>query len=64
MDRVSPTPHLRIRRIIAALFGMLSYAAALSTPVCAHDIQDEIMLRSFVKPDGDWLHVLVRMPLP
>jgi HupE / UreJ protein len=64
MDRVSPTPRLRIRRIIAALFGVLSYAAALSTPVCAHDIPDEIMLRSFVKPDGDWLHVLVRIPLP
>jgi hypothetical protein len=40
------------------------YAAALSPPVCAHDIADEIMLRGFVKPDGDRLHVLVRIPLP
>jgi hypothetical protein len=45
MGRVSATQRFRIRPIIAALLGLLSYAAALSTPVCAHDIPDEIMLQ-------------------
>jgi hypothetical protein len=34
----------------------------LSGPAHAHDIPDEIVLHSFVKPEGDRLHVLVRIP--
>ena len=37
---------------------------ALSPPVTyAHDIPDQIRLQSFVKPEGDTLHMLVRVPL-
>ena len=33
------------------------------TPVRAHDIPDEIVLYGFIKPEGDRLHFLVRVPL-
>ena len=33
------------------------------TPVRAHDIPDEIVLHGFVRPQGDRLHFLVRVPL-
>ena len=35
----------------------------LSTPARAHDIPDEIVLHGFIKPEGDRLHFLVRVPL-
>ena len=38
-------------------------AAVLSMPAAAHDIPDEIVLHGFVKPEGDRLHFLVRVPL-
>jgi hypothetical protein len=34
-----------------------------STPAVAHDIPDEIILHGFIKPEGDRLHFLVRVPL-
>jgi len=34
-----------------------------SVPARAHDIPNEILLSGFVKPDGNRLHVLLRIPL-
>lgn len=35
----------------------------LTAPAAAHDIPDQIRLHGFVKPEGDRLHFLVRIPL-
>jgi len=44
--------------LLAAVLGV-----ALATPAAAHDIPDEIILHGFIKPEGDRLHFLVRVPL-
>jgi hypothetical protein len=44
--------------ILAVELGVM-----LSAPAAAHDIPDEIVLHGFVKPEGDRLHFLVRVPL-
>jgi hypothetical protein len=44
--------------ILAVVLGVM-----LSTPATAHDIPDEIVLHGFVKPEGERLHFLVRVPL-
>jgi len=44
------------------LFAWL-LAAMLAMPAAAHDIPDETILHAFVKPEGDRLHFLVRVPL-
>ena len=43
--------------------GQAVLGVLLSTPARAHDIPDEILLRGFIKPEGDRLHFLVRVPL-
>jgi len=35
----------------------------LAAPAGAHDIPDEMRMHAWAKPDGDRLHVLVRVPL-
>jgi hypothetical protein len=44
--------------IVAVVLGVM-----LSTPATAHDIPNEIVLHGFVKPEGERLHFLVRVPL-
>jgi hypothetical protein len=44
---------------LAVVLGVVVFSA----PSRAHDIPDEIVLHGFVKPEGDRLHFLVRMPL-
>jgi len=41
----------------------VAWSFLFSTPATAHDIPDEIVLHGFVKPEGDRLHFLVRVPL-
>lgn len=53
---------LRCRVIAIVLLGALG-AAVASIPAASHDIPDEIILRAFVKPAGERLHFLVRIPL-
>jgi hypothetical protein len=44
---------------LAVVLGVVVFSA----PARAHDIPDEIVLHGFVKPEGDRLHFLVRVPL-
>lgn len=43
---------------MAVILGVM-----LWTPAMAHDVPDEIVLHAFVKPEGERLHFLVRVPL-
>lgn len=38
-------------------------ALAFAAPVCAHDIPVDATVQAFVKPEGNRLHLLVRVPL-
>jgi hypothetical protein len=61
MLRTRPAPHGAGRSfvlLLAVVVGVL-----LSTPARAHDIPDEVVLHGFIKPEGDRLHFLVRVPL-
>ena len=59
MLRTRPAPHGAGRACFrAAILGVM-----LSTSATAHDIPDEIVLHGFVKPEGDRLHFVVRVPL-
>ena len=63
MSRMAHVRGHRLRKVSAALVGAAAFmVVALSGAVHAHDIPDEIVLHSFVKPEGDRLHVLVRIP--
>src|SRR5688572_4045546 len=44
--------------LLAVVLGVV-----LPAPATAHDVPDEIVLHAFVKPEGDRLHFLVRLPL-
>jgi HupE/UreJ protein len=48
----------RFALLLAVVLGVM-----LWTPATAHDIPDEIVLHGLVKPEGDRLHFLVRVPL-
>ena len=54
------------RRIIAARVVAAWVAAlmiVLPTATSAHDIPNDVTVRAFVKPQGEWLNLLVRVPL-
>jgi hypothetical protein len=51
---------LVVRAFFALAMSMLMLAA---TPARAHDIPAEVRVHTIVKPEGDRLHVLVRIPL-
>ena len=61
MLRTRPAPQGAGRSLVFLLAVVLG--VLLSTPARAHDIPDEILLRGFIKPEGDRLHFLVRVPL-
>jgi HupE / UreJ protein len=61
MLRWRPAPHSAGRSFVSLLAVILG--VIVSAPATAHDIPDEILLRGFVKPEGDRLHFLVRVPL-
>ena len=44
------------------LVGAVILLAATLGPAAAHDIPEQIVLQGFVKPEGDRLHFLVRVP--
>jgi len=50
-------------RLVLLLLAAVLGVGVVSTPAPAHDIPDEIVLHGFVKPEGDRLHFLVRVPL-
>ena len=51
----------RMRRIIVASVSAL--ILALSLPAVAHDIPSDVTVNAFVKPEGERLRLLVRVPL-
>ncbi|MDH3671725.1 MAG: HupE/UreJ family protein [Gammaproteobacteria bacterium] len=59
MDPLHGTQRGRAGLLLAAMLGLI----LLSLPVRAHDIPNEILLHGFVKPEGERLHFVVRVPL-
>ena len=51
------------RRLLAAALSALVLLPLLGQRGAAHDIPDEIIARGFVKPAGDRLTFLIRVPL-
>lgn len=51
------------RRGVTLLFVALLGLASSARQAGAHDIPDEIVIQAFVKPDGERLHFVVRLPL-
>ena len=49
-----------LRRVAAALVALLAAAGAA---LQAHDVPSDVTVRAFVKPEGDRLRMLVRVPL-
>src|SRR5437899_4440563 len=47
----------RIARLMATLLLALPYCAV------AHDIPNDVTIQAFLKPEGERLHLLVRVPL-
>lgn len=52
-----------LRKILLSIALVLVLATWGLRSVSAHDTPDEITLQAFVKPEGDRLHLLVRIPL-
>jgi hypothetical protein len=50
---------MTLNRLLACLIA----AAALGAPAAAHDIPYRLSMHAFVKPEGDHLQLLVRVPL-
>jgi hypothetical protein len=50
-----------VSRIFAALLALLSVASA--HPLAAHDIPSDATVQMFLKPEGNRLNILVRVPL-
>ena len=48
-------------RIIAAIVAALVFA--LQSGAAAHDIPNDVTVQAFLKPEGELLHLLVRVPL-
>jgi len=48
---------------LRAFRTLLLLVLGVGPPAAAHDIQDEIVLHAFIKPEGGRLHFLVRLPL-
>ncbi len=62
MLRPRPAPQ-GAGRLVLSLLAVVLGVLGVSTPAPAHDIPDEIVLHGFVKPEGERLHFLVRVPL-
>ncbi len=59
-----PPTHCRPRQRRSLALGLAALLGlCVAAPASPHDIPDEIRLHGFVKPAGDRLHFLVRVPL-
>src|SRR5256885_13618636 len=45
------------------VWGVAALIWAMPSPAAAHDIPNDVTVHAFVKPDGERLHLLVRVPL-
>lgn len=46
-----------------SLICLIALAALVQAPLRAHDVPDKVIVQALVKPEGERLHVLVRLPL-
>jgi hypothetical protein len=61
--RLGGPPLGPVGRPLAAVFGVLALMALLAIRLAAHDIPADTTVRAFIKPDGQLLHFLVRVPM-
>lgn len=54
---------LNRRGIVSLMVVVTTLAATAPYPIVAHDIPTDVNIRAFVKPDGQRLNLLVRVPL-
>jgi len=52
-----------LRRLAAVVLAAAAGGIVAPAPAASHDVPDEIILRAFVKPEGQRLDFLVRIPL-
>ena len=53
----------RTGRLLSALWLAAGFVAAVPGPLAAHDIPFDVSIQAFVKPEGQRLRLLVRVPL-
>jgi hypothetical protein len=53
----------RVGRLLGALGLAAGFVAAVPGPVAAHDIPFDVNIQAFIKPEGQRLRLLVRVPL-
>jgi HupE / UreJ protein len=58
-----PTSWRLLRKLAALALGAILGAVLVPGSLGAHDFPDEVRVRAFVKPEGERLHFLVRLPL-
>jgi hypothetical protein len=58
-----PTSWRLLRNLAPLALGALLGAVLVPGSLSAHDFPDEVRVRAFVKPGGERLHFLVRLPL-
>ena len=51
------------RRIVSLMIATTALVAIGSYGVAAHDVPTDVLVQAFVKPEGQRLNVLVRVPL-
>lgn len=56
-------PNLTVRWLLALAFAALLLPPLVSRSAAAHDIPDEILVNSFIKPDSGRLVAVTRIPL-
>lgn len=54
---------IRLRNIIRVMLALILFLPALTTTVKAHDIPASVTVHMYVKPEGDTLKLLLRVPL-
>lgn len=53
----------RCRKRLGASVIVLALSVAVTLSVAGHDIPDKVVIQAFVKPEGERLHLIVRLPL-
>src|SRR3954468_2035219 len=62
-EAIGQRVRLSRRRVVAVLLAVVAATIGLRGLASAHEIPASVLLRIFVRPDGDTLRVLVRAPL-
>ena len=62
LEGVGPLRQLAIA-VVAMFACVMSYTGGWTSPACAHDIPADVKINAFLKPAGNRLELLVRLPL-